>query len=111
MKIIMSLFLLCAVATSQAQEVKKVKAHPQIFHSIGGSFQDFEGLNNRVANRPEYKTLRDNGGTLGLGWIADCNRLITSGSLTLGSTMSGDKHKRSSTVRNYSITLSDFTTS
>ncbi len=104
MKIIMSFFLLCVAVASQAQEVKKVKARPQVFHSIGGSFQDFEGLNSRVAKLPEYKTLRDNGGTLGLGWIADCNRLITSGSLTLGSTMSGDKHKRSSTVRNYGIT-------
>ena len=78
---------------------------PLITHSIGGSFQQFDGLNSRVAGYPQYKTLKDDGGTLGLGWIKNCKGLITSGNLNLGSTMSGDRDKRSSTVHNYGLSL------
>lgn len=103
MKIIISLFLLGMVLSSNAQDEKKTRV-PQITHSIGGSFQQFDGLNSRVANFPKYKKLQDHGGTLGLGWIKERNQLLAIGTFTLGSTMSGDRDKKSSTLHYYGLT-------
>ena len=102
MKATMSIFLLCIALSSVAQIDKKNM--PRATFTVGGSFQQFDGLNSRVANFPQFKTLQDHGGTLGVGWIKDCKRLITSGNFTLGSSMSGDRDKKSSTLHYYSLT-------
>ena len=99
MKFIISIFLLGLASSSNAQHHKKDKCLPMFTHSFGGSFQQFDGLNSRVANLPQFKQLKDYTATLGLGWLKEENRVISSGSITLGSSMSGHRDEKSSTVR------------
>ena len=72
---------------------------PMMMRSFGVSFQKFDGLNSRIVNRPEYKQLRDYTGTLDLGWMDVHNRLVSDIDFTAGSSMSGDRERKSSTVR------------
>lgn len=72
---------------------------PQMMHGIGASFQEFEGLNSRISNFPQYKELRDHMGTLQLGWLKERNRLISGFAFSIGSSMSGDRDKKSSNLR------------
>lgn len=67
--------------------------------SFGGGLQKFDGLNGRVDNFSQYRTLRDHTALLGLGFMKERNRFISMTNLGLGSTMSGDRHRQSSTVR------------
>ncbi len=67
--------------------------------SIGASFQKFEGLNSRIAAYPQYKELRDYMGTLSLGSMMTKNNFISGISLSGGSSMSGDRNKRSSALQ------------
>ena len=67
--------------------------------TIGASFQKFDGLNGRVAAFPQYKQLRDYMGTLSLGSMMKHGDFLTGLTLTGGSSMSGDRDKRSSTLR------------
>lgn len=107
MKCIFSLLLLAMTSGVFAQEYNKHdkgddkdgKYMPMVTHVIGGSFQKFDGLNGRVANLPQYKQLRDYTATLGLGWLKERNQFISGGGITVGSSMSGDRDKRSSTIR------------
>ncbi len=99
MKVIISFFLLGIALSSNAQHGKKDKFIPMFTHSIGASFQQFDGLNSRVANLPQFKQLRDYTATLGLGWLKECNRVISAGGITLGSSMSGDRDEKSSAIR------------
>ena len=101
MKKIIFFFFLGIASASYAQHGGVT---PMASFTIGGSFQQFDGLNSRVAGHPQYKQLRDNGGTLGIGWLKERNRLISNGGLTIGSSMSGSKDEKSSTIRYYSIT-------
>ncbi|MEO6732209.1 MAG: hypothetical protein ABIN01_13410 [Ferruginibacter sp.] len=99
MKIIISTFLLGMALSSNAQFHKSDKVVPMFTHGFGGSFQQFDGLNSRVANLSQFKQLKDYTATLGLGWLKDHNHVISSGSITLGSSMSGDRDEKSSTIR------------
>lgn len=72
---------------------------PSITRSIGGSFQQFDGLNSRVANLPQYEQLKDYAATLGLGWFKEKNQLISNMGISIGSTMSGHRDEKSSTIR------------
>src|SRR4051812_43109732 len=98
MKHIFSIFLLATASICFGQEHNKhgkdSKLMPMITHGIGASFQNFDGLNGRVANLPQYKQLRDHAATLGIGWLKERNQVISGGSVTLGSSMSGDRDKR-----------------
>jgi hypothetical protein len=67
--------------------------------SIGGGLQEFDGLNSRIDNNNAYRTLRDYTALLHLGFMKERNRFISMINLGLGSTMSGDRQRRSSTVR------------
>ena len=100
MKIIL-LFVFSALSlTSNAQQdAKKDFTPPMFMRGIGISFQKFDGLNSRIANRPEYKQLRDYAGTLDMGWMTVNKRFVQVMDLTLGSSMSGDREKKSSTIR------------
>ncbi len=100
MKIIL-LFVFSALSlTSNAQQdSKKSFTTPMLMRGIGVSFQKFDGLNSRLANRPEYKQLRDYAGTLDMGWLTVKDRFVHIMDLTLGSSMSGDREKKSSTIR------------
>lgn len=72
---------------------------PMITHSIGASFQKFDLLNGRIAGLPQYEQLKTHTATLGLGWLKQYKQVVSSGSVNLGSSMSGDRDKKSSTIR------------
>lgn len=94
--------VLCLMAMSIvcfSQESNKSGFTPYMMHGIGASFQEFEGLNSRISSFPQYKELRDHMGTLQLGWLKQRNRFISGLSFTAGSSMSGDRDERSSTIR------------
>lgn len=99
MKIIISFLLLGFALSANAQHHSKDKMIPMVSHGIGGSFQQFDGLNSRVAGMPEFQQLKDYTGTLSLGWLKEHKRVISNGGLTVGSSMSGDRDKKSSTIR------------
>ncbi|CAN5893501.1 hypothetical protein BH11BAC4_BH11BAC4_05160 [soil metagenome] len=65
---------------------------------IGVSFQKFENLNSRIANFPQYKALKDHDFTLTMGSMKVMRNFISSLSVTGGSSLSGDRHKRSSSL-------------
>lgn len=73
---------------------------PAITRSIGVGFQSFDGLNNRVANMPQYAQIKDYAFTLGLGWMKEMNRVVSDAGFTIGSSMSRKKDEKSSTIRN-----------
>ena len=111
MKAIMFFFLLGASFSSFAQHDKdkdkdkkddwdkKERFMPVITRGIGASFQKFDGINNRVAGLPQYKQLKDYTATLSLGWLKEYNHFISGADAMVGSSMSGDRDKRSSTIR------------
>jgi hypothetical protein len=93
---------LCLFAISSsviAQETKKSGFQPYMMHGVGATFQEFEGLNSRIADFPQYKELKDHMATLQLGWLKEHDRVISAFSLLAGSSMSADKDERSSTIR------------
>lgn len=93
-------FCLFAISTSTiAQETQKSGYRPYMMRGIGASFQEFDGLNARIADFPQYKELRNHMGTLQIGWLKEHNRLVSGFSLMAGSSMSGDRDERSSTIR------------
>jgi len=107
MKFVISVLLLGIALSSNAQHDmqhdKKDKTLPLITRSLGVSFQKFDGLNARVAGLPQYKQLKNYAATLGLGWLKEKNHLISAGGVTLGSSMSGDHDKKSSTIRYFGV--------
>ncbi|MGC4034789.1 MAG: hypothetical protein QM764_02435 [Chitinophagaceae bacterium] len=109
MKLIACLFLIGISVSAVAQHDKREDHRdrkermkdfmPYITRSLGGSIQSFDGLNARVANLPQYKQLKDYAATIGLGMMHNYKQIITNAGLTLGSSMSGDRDERSSTIR------------
>ena len=108
MKIIIAslLFVIALSATAQQEnhhkkfdKEKMEQFLPSITRSLGGSLQKFDGLNGRVANLPQYKQLKDYAATLGLGWFKERNHFISEAGFTIGSSMSGNRDKKSSTIR------------
>ena len=90
-------------ATAQHQEDKehdkKFKVLPLITRGLGGSIQQFDGLNGRIASLPQYKKLRNDAATISLGWLKEEHRFITAAGITAGSSMSGNNDKKSSSIR------------
>ena len=99
MKQLFSIFLFGIAISSTAQEAKKDKYIPLVTKSIGASFQQFDGLNSRIANLPQFKQLKDYTATLGLGWLKEKNRIISGAGVTIGSSMSGNNDEKSSNLR------------
>jgi hypothetical protein len=102
MKVISFVFLLVVSLSSIAQEDKdgkKDKFMPLVTRGLGVSFQKFDGLNTRIAKFPQYMQLRDYAATLSLGWLKEHNNFISGADITAGSSMSGDRDKKSSTIR------------
>lgn len=108
MKLLMlSLFLSITLPTLAQQEKnyfnenrKKMAEYlPSVTRSLGGSFQQFNRLNDRIANFPQYKQLKGYTATLGMGWMKEKNQLISDMGFTLGSSLSGHKDEKSSTIR------------
>ena len=103
MKTVLSFFLLTVSLASISQETRKSGFKPYMMHGFGASFQEFEALDARIANFPQYKDLRTVSPTLQLGWLKERNNLISTCALHLGSTMSGDRDEKSSTLRFYGV--------
>lgn len=100
MKRIILFFLSSLAITANAQpNTKKDYELPMVMRGIGVSFQKFDGLNSRIANLPQYKQLKDHAGTLDLGFMKVHNRFISEIDFSAGSSMSGDRDKKSSTIR------------
>ena len=94
-------FLLTVSMVSVAQEAKKSSYMPQMMYGIGVTFQSFEGLDSRIASFPQYKELSEHMATLHLGWLKQHNQVVSGLAFTAGTSMSGDKNKRSSNLRFY----------
>lgn len=107
MKLFIFTLLLVVTLPSAAQhkmghpgkKSRMVNDLPSITRSLGGSFQQFSGLNGRVENLPQYKTLKHYTPTIGLGWMKERNRLISDMGMTAGSSMSRHRNEKSSTIR------------
>lgn len=96
----LTLLLLLAVSSGVfAQNRKYQFMMPQSTFGIGVAFQEFDGLKDRMANFSQYEALKDYSATIQLGWQKERDRLISSSGIMLGSSMSGDRDKKSSTVR------------
>jgi len=98
MKTITSLLFISLCLSSFAQE-NKMEFFPEMSRGAGISFQKFDGLNNRIANFPQYKQIRDATGVLQLGWFKESHQFISQMTLMAGSSMSGDRDAKSSTIR------------
>lgn len=72
---------------------------PVITKTIGVSFQDFDGLNNRIAGFPQYKTLRGHMWTVGLGSMHNIKNFISQMNVSAGSSLTGHPDERSSAIR------------
>ncbi|MBS1916033.1 MAG: hypothetical protein JST87_07125 [Bacteroidetes bacterium] len=98
MKIICTAILCTFILSGMAQEHKMYDFVPEATLVIGGSFQNFSGLNNRVENLSQYKKLPGYMGTVELGWLKARNRIVSVAGITLGSSLSGDRHQKSSAL-------------
>ena len=91
---------LFAISTSViAQETPKSGVRHYMMRGIGATFQDLDGLNSRIADFPQYKELPNHMGMLQIGWLKEHNRIISNFGFLAGSSMSGHKDERSSTIR------------
>lgn len=72
---------------------------PSLTRSLGGSFQQFNGLNSRIENLPQFETLRNYTPALGFGWMKEKKRMISDMGVTLASSMSRHRDEKSSTIR------------
>lgn len=104
MKTIASLVLLAFCMPVFAQEPMKehrmnAEDIPDMSRALGVSFQKFDGLNSRIAAFPQYKELRNATAVLQLGSFKEKKQFISQFNLMAGSSMSGDRDKRSSTIR------------
>lgn len=66
---------------------------------VGVGFQNFDGLNDRMANYSQYEALKDYTAVLSLGWLKEKNQLVSLSNFTAGSSLSGDRDKKSSVIR------------
>lgn len=95
-----SLFLLLAITTAASAQLRRNNfMMPQSTLGLGVGIQEFDGLKSRMANFSQYEELKDYSATLQLGWLKERDRLISASSVMLGSSMSGDRDKKSSSVR------------
>jgi hypothetical protein len=103
MKITHLFFFMLIALPCLAQQNKMEGFMPQPTLAFGGSFENFNGLNSRVANLPQYKKLPGHTGTIELGWFKERNNLISIAGINLGSSMTGDKHEKSSALRSAGV--------
>ncbi|MBS1607560.1 MAG: hypothetical protein JSS70_02020 [Bacteroidetes bacterium] len=78
---------------------------PYMSRTLGASFQSFDGINARVANLPQYKQLKDHAATIGLGWLQEHKQLVSAAAISFGSSMSGHRDEKSSTIRYIAVNI------
>lgn len=109
MKITLLAVLTMLTLSINAQNDKKMKwqaGNMTSIQGIGVSFQQFSGLNNRVAGNPQFKTLRDYMGTITLGSRMVNKNFISDLTITGANSMSGNRSKKSSTLRSLAAGIS-----
>ena len=94
---LLPLLLLISCSTF-AQEYKNDDFFPQFTFGIGGSFQKFDNLNERIAKYPQYKKLPNYQGTIELGVLKQRHRVVSDMNLMLGSSFT-DHRKQGSVIR------------
>lgn len=94
------IMLLCGSSfCSFAQKKEEMKFTPIMTKGIGVSFQKFSGLNSRLAAFPQYETLKDHMFTLSLGTMHVKKNFVSGLTVTGGSSLSGDRDRKSSALR------------
>ena len=91
---IICIILFSIITIAQSQGKKNVKR--LFFHSHGISFQKFENLNKRITGNPQIEKPKNSTGTLDFGIFTERNRLITGYGVNFGSSLSGNRNKKSS---------------
>jgi hypothetical protein len=102
---LLSLAILITMASAGQNNKKWHSGNMTTLQGIGISFQQFSGLNSRVAAYPQYKTLRDQMGTLSLGSRNVRRQFISEFTLNGASSMSGNRNKKSSTIRSLGVQM------
>ncbi len=98
------LILLCTLSLSLSAQNKAAKKDwkknmPMMTKSLGVTFVEFDGLNSRIAEFPQYKTVPDHIFTISLGSMHVMNNFVSQTTLTAGSSLTGDREKRSTALR------------
>ncbi|MEP7163118.1 MAG: hypothetical protein ABI741_00410 [Ferruginibacter sp.] len=96
--ILLSTISLSLIAQEKSKDHKN-DYMPIMTRGIGASFQKFDGLNNRLAGFPQYETLKNHMWTLSLGSMHVRKNFISQLTVTGGSSLSGDRDKKSSALR------------
>ncbi len=91
-------FLFFTIKTD-AQTKTQPSLKRYLFHSHGISFQKFSNLNSRIKAYPQYEQLKNTTGTLHFGFFTEYDKFIVGYSANFGSSLSGDKNKKSSSTR------------
>lgn len=102
MKSIIIVLLLSLSVSLSAQKTSpptRDKGSFMMTKEIGVSFQKFAGLDNRIKQFPQFETLESHMYTLSLGSLHEMNNFISGLSVSAGSSLSGDRDRKSSALR------------
>jgi hypothetical protein len=102
MKTIAFLLLFSISLAANAQQSKNQRTVYSIL-GFGAGLQKWDGLNSRIAQFPQYEQVKDYTALLHLGWLKEYKRFISGPNFMLGSTMTGDRDEKSSTMRFFGI--------
>lgn len=104
MKLIVMTLLLFSNAVCFAQN--KSDSVRLFFHyGFGYHNQSFNGLNNRIANRPEYEKLGSSIVSINAGWNIERHHVMLNSNFVFGNSLTGDANKRSSSLSLFGIEL------
>ncbi len=104
MKIFHLGFAPCCFSTlANAQQKKKSPVKRMLFHSHGISFQKFDVLNKRITSYSQFQSSKNSTGTFQFGLITERNRLITGLIVNAGSSLSGNRNKKSTTTNFWGV--------
>lgn len=96
MKVIpLAVFFSLINCITYAQKKGNAVVKRMFFHSHGISFQKFENLNKRITAYPQFEPAKNSTGTLQFGIVAQRKRIINGYSINAGSSLSGDREKKS----------------
>lgn len=103
---LLALLTMLTLSTTAQKDGKWHSGTMTSIQGIGISFQQFSGLNSRVALNPQYKTLRDYMGTISLGSRMVNKNFISEFTVTGANSMSGNRSKKSSNLRSLAAGIS-----
>lgn len=103
MLIAFSIFSLSTMAQEKTDKKTKwekiLLMKPVFTHGIGVSFQNFDGLNNRIAGFPQYAGLNNTIWTISLGSMKVVDNFVSQMNITAGSSLTGNPSAKSSALR------------